>query len=277
MQRPCAPKPVAFKIGRRQRHRFGGGHQTAHETSPTLAKVQNDLNGLRWRAPGEGLSEVARREPEQRERGELTRPQSSVVPHISENENQAAGALFRTDAVPASTDFTSIDFEALSNAEREDPELTEMRRCSSSRVLADTLPRKLRERSWLLHSSVHCSTTFTVPATQESARHAVITLRAIELSMCDISAIIRCLAERSKIRQPVTGKYANAMRVSNSTAQPTARPTFFRIISSETRAPNLRQTVPKGDAASVRVVRSTPGQQLRNARVAVASGSTLRD
>ncbi|KAH6932900.1 hypothetical protein HPB50_010630 [Hyalomma asiaticum] len=44
-----------------------------------------------------------------------------------------------------------------------------------------------------------------------------------------------------------------------------------------TRAPNLRQTVPKGDAASVRVVRSTPGKQRRNARVAVASVSTVHD
>ncbi|KAH6938956.1 hypothetical protein HPB50_015080 [Hyalomma asiaticum] len=44
----------------------------------------------------------------------------------------------------------------------------------------------------------------------------------------------------------------------------------------KTRAPNLRQTVPTGDAASVRVFRSTPGKQRRNARVAVASVSTVR-
>ncbi|KAH6937597.1 hypothetical protein HPB50_001886 [Hyalomma asiaticum] len=103
-------------------------------------------------------------------------------------------------------------------------------------------------------------------------------LRSIEFSMCDISARMHCLAERrSKIGQTVTGKYANAMRVSNSIASATARPTFFRFISFETRAPNLRQTVPKGDAASVRVVRSTPGNQRRNARVAVASVPTVRD
>ncbi|KAH6943625.1 hypothetical protein HPB50_024829 [Hyalomma asiaticum] len=98
-----------------------------------------------------------------------------------------------------------------------------------------------------------------------------------EFSMCDISARMHCLAERSKIGQTVTGKYANAMRVSNSTAAATARPTFFRFISFETSAPNLQQTVPKGDAASVRVVRSTPAKQRRNARVAVASVSTVRD
>ncbi|KAH6930586.1 hypothetical protein HPB50_014923 [Hyalomma asiaticum] len=75
-------------------------------------------------------------------------------------------------------------------------------------------------------------------------------LRAVEFSMCDISARMHCLAERrSKIGQTVTGKYANAMRVSNSIAAATARPTLFRFISFETRAPNLRQTVPKGDAA----------------------------
>ncbi|KAH6934010.1 hypothetical protein HPB50_019461 [Hyalomma asiaticum] len=56
----------------------------------------------------------------------------------------------------------------------------------------------------------------------------------------------------------------------------TAHPTFFRFISFETRAPNLRQTVPQGDAASVRLVRSTPGKQRRDARVAVASVSTVR-
>ncbi|KAH6922759.1 hypothetical protein HPB50_018803 [Hyalomma asiaticum] len=103
-------------------------------------------------------------------------------------------------------------------------------------------------------------------------------LRAVEFSMCDISARMHCLAERrSKIGQSVTGKYANAMRVSNSIAVATARPIFFRFISLETRAPNLRQTVPKGNAASVHVVRSTPGKQRRNARVAVASVSTVRD
>ncbi|KAH6930835.1 hypothetical protein HPB50_019713 [Hyalomma asiaticum] len=103
-------------------------------------------------------------------------------------------------------------------------------------------------------------------------------LRAVEFSMCDISARMHCLAERrSKIGQTVTGKYANAMRVSNSIAAATARPTFFRFICLETRAPNLRQTVPKGDAASVRVVRSTPGKKRRNAPVAVASVSTVRD
>ncbi|KAH6927627.1 hypothetical protein HPB50_006277 [Hyalomma asiaticum] len=95
--------------------------------------------------------------------------------------------------------------------------------------------------------------------------------------MCDISARMHCLAERrSKIGQTVTGKYANAMAVSNSSAA-TAHPTFSCFISFDTRAPNLRQTVPKGDAASVRVVRSTPGKQRRNARVAVASVSTVRD
>ncbi|KAH6922304.1 hypothetical protein HPB50_012564 [Hyalomma asiaticum] len=95
--------------------------------------------------------------------------------------------------------------------------------------------------------------------------------------MCDISARMHCLAERrSKIGQTVTGKYANAMRVSNSIAAATARPTFSRFISLETRAPNLRQTVRKGDAASARVVRSTPGKQRRNG-VAVASVSTVRD
>ncbi|KAH6936148.1 hypothetical protein HPB50_014179 [Hyalomma asiaticum] len=101
-------------------------------------------------------------------------------------------------------------------------------------------------------------------------------LRAVEFSMCDISARMHCLAERrSEIGQTLTGKYANAMRVSNSVAAATARPTFFRFISFETRAPNLRQTVPKSDAASVRVVRSAPGKQRRNARVAVASVSTV--
>ncbi|KAH6925383.1 hypothetical protein HPB50_004510 [Hyalomma asiaticum] len=103
-------------------------------------------------------------------------------------------------------------------------------------------------------------------------------LRAVEFSMCDISARMHCLAERrSKIGQTVTGKYTNPMRVSNSIAAATARPTFFRFISFETRAPNLRQTVLKGDAASVRVVRSTPGKQRRNARVAAALVSTVRD
>ncbi|KAH6935680.1 hypothetical protein HPB50_007694 [Hyalomma asiaticum] len=103
-------------------------------------------------------------------------------------------------------------------------------------------------------------------------------LRAVEFSMCDVSSRMHCLAERrSKIGQTVRGKYANAMRVSNSIAAATARPTFFRFISFETPAPNLRETVPKGDAASVRVVRSTPGKQRRSARVAVASVSTVRD
>ncbi|KAH6933598.1 hypothetical protein HPB50_016756 [Hyalomma asiaticum] len=50
--------------------------------------------------------------------------------------------------------------------------------------------------------------------------------------MCDISARMHCLAERrGKIGQTVTGKYANAMRVSNSIAAATGRPTFFRLIS----------------------------------------------
>ncbi|KAH6938828.1 hypothetical protein HPB50_013294 [Hyalomma asiaticum] len=41
--------------------------------------------------------------------------------------------------------------------------------------------------------------------------------------MCDISARMHCLAERrSKIGQTVTGKYANAMRVSNYIAAATA-------------------------------------------------------
>ncbi|KAH6920260.1 hypothetical protein HPB50_028752 [Hyalomma asiaticum] len=103
-------------------------------------------------------------------------------------------------------------------------------------------------------------------------------LRAVDFSMCDISARMHCLAgRRSKIDQTVTGKYANAMRVCNSMEAATARPTFFRFISFETSAPNLRQTVPKGDAASVRVVRSTPAKQRRNARVAVASVSTVHD
>ncbi|KAH6922464.1 hypothetical protein HPB50_014244 [Hyalomma asiaticum] len=83
----------------------------------------------------------------------------------------------------------------------------------------------------------------------------------LEFSMCDISARMHCLAERrSKIGETVRGKYANAMRVSNSIAAATARPTFLHFISFETRTPNLRQTVPKGDAASVRVLRSTPGK-----------------
>ncbi|KAH6935212.1 hypothetical protein HPB50_004781 [Hyalomma asiaticum] len=103
-------------------------------------------------------------------------------------------------------------------------------------------------------------------------------LDTFEFCMCDISARMHCLAERrSKIGQTGTGKYANAMRVSNSIAAATARPTFFRFISFETRVPNLRQTVPKGDAASVRVVRSTPRKQRSNAPVAVASVSTVRD
>ncbi|KAH6935487.1 hypothetical protein HPB50_006208 [Hyalomma asiaticum] len=94
--------------------------------------------------------------------------------------------------------------------------------------------------------------------------------------MCDISARMHCLVERrSRIGQIVTGKYANVMRVSNSIAAATARTTFFRFISIETGAPNLRQTVPKGDAASVPVVRSTVGNQRRNARVAVVSVSTV--
>ncbi|KAH6921589.1 hypothetical protein HPB50_003087 [Hyalomma asiaticum] len=51
--------------------------------------------------------------------------------------------------------------------------------------------------------------------------------------MCDISARMHCLAERSsKIGQTVTGKYANAMRVSNSIAAATARPTFFRALQT---------------------------------------------
>ncbi|KAH6924094.1 hypothetical protein HPB50_011370 [Hyalomma asiaticum] len=100
---------------------------------------------------------------------------------------------------------------------------------------------------------------------------------SVEFSMCDISATLHCLAERgSKIGQTVTGKFANATRVSISIAAATARPTF-RFISFETRSPNLRQTVPKGDAVSVRVVRSTPGKQRRNALFAVASVSTVRD
>ncbi|KAH6940093.1 hypothetical protein HPB50_024713 [Hyalomma asiaticum] len=102
--------------------------------------------------------------------------------------------------------------------------------------------------------------------------------REVEFSMCDISARMHCLADkRSKIEQTVTGKHANAMRFSNSIAAATACPTLFRfIISFETRAPNLRQTVQKGDAASVRVVRGKPGKQRRNARVAAASVSTVR-
>ncbi|KAH6930661.1 hypothetical protein HPB50_016292 [Hyalomma asiaticum] len=98
----------------------------------------------------------------------------------------------------------------------------------------------------------------------------------VEFSMCDISARMHCLAERSKIGQTVTGKYANAIRVSNSIAAATARPTVFRFIAFETRDPNLRHIVAKGDAASVRSVRSTPGKKRRNARVAVASVSTGR-
>ncbi|KAH6920513.1 hypothetical protein HPB50_028499 [Hyalomma asiaticum] len=100
----------------------------------------------------------------------------------------------------------------------------------------------------------------------------------VEFSMSDIGARMRCLAERrSKIGQTVAGNYANAMRVSDAIAAATAPPTFFRFISFETRAPHLQQTVPKGDAASVRVVRSPPGKQRRNARVLVASVSTVRD
>ncbi|KAH6937911.1 hypothetical protein HPB50_005112 [Hyalomma asiaticum] len=85
------------------------------------------------------------------------------------------------------------------------------------------------------------------------------------------------LDERSSKIERTQGKYANALRVSNSTAAATGRPTFFRLISFETHGPNLRQTVRKDDAESVRVVRSTPGKQRRNARVAVASVSTVRD
>ncbi|KAH6925252.1 hypothetical protein HPB50_002929 [Hyalomma asiaticum] len=51
---------------------------------------------------------------------------------------------------------------------------------------------------------------------------------------------MHCLAERSKIGQTVTGKPANAMRASNSIAAAIARPNFFRFISRETHAPNLR-------------------------------------
>ncbi|KAH6932815.1 hypothetical protein HPB50_009866 [Hyalomma asiaticum] len=50
-----------------------------------------------------------------------------------------------------------------------------------------------------------------------------VALITVEFSMCDISARMHCLAERrSQIGQTVTGKYANAMRVSNSIAAPTA-------------------------------------------------------
>ncbi|KAH6919670.1 hypothetical protein HPB50_029342 [Hyalomma asiaticum] len=82
---------------------------------------------------------------------------------------------------------------------------------------------------------------------------------------------MHCLAERrSKIGQTVTGKYANAMRVSNSIAAATASPTFFRFLAVETRAPNLRQTVPKGDAASVRVVRSMPAESSEETRASLS-------
>ncbi|KAH6924013.1 hypothetical protein HPB50_010430 [Hyalomma asiaticum] len=65
---------------------------------------------------------------------------------------------------------------------------------------------------------------------------------ALEFSMCDISARMHCLAERrSKIGQTVTGKYANAMRVSNSIAAVTApRPES----SEETRASLLPRFPP---------------------------------
>ncbi|KAH6942397.1 hypothetical protein HPB50_004354 [Hyalomma asiaticum] len=53
-------------------------------------------------------------------------------------------------------------------------------------------------------------------------RFPTIGLRAVESSRCDISARMHCLTERSKIGQTVTGKYANAMRVSNSIAAATA-------------------------------------------------------
>ncbi|KAH6946029.1 hypothetical protein HPB50_011168 [Hyalomma asiaticum] len=49
---------------------------------------------------------------------------------------------------------------------------------------------------------------------------------SLEFPICDISARMHCLAERRiKIGQTVTGKYANAMHVSNSIAAVTARPT----------------------------------------------------
>ncbi|KAH6941438.1 hypothetical protein HPB50_018122 [Hyalomma asiaticum] len=68
----------------------------------------------------------------------------------------------------------------------------------------------------------------------EPQRARAFTLVPVEFSMCDISARMHCLAERrSKIGQTVTGKYANAMRVSNSIAAVTApRPES----SEETRA-----------------------------------------
>ncbi|KAH6936833.1 hypothetical protein HPB50_023293 [Hyalomma asiaticum] len=69
--------------------------------------------------------------------------------------------------------------------------------------------------------------------------------------MCDISARIHCLAERSKIGQTVTGKYANAMRVSNSIAAATARRRRERSCGSHHAQ-----------------------KQRRNARVAVASVSS---
>ncbi|KAH6937099.1 hypothetical protein HPB50_025535 [Hyalomma asiaticum] len=76
---------------------------------------------------------------------------------------------------------------------------------------------------------------------------------AIEFSMCDISARMHCLAERrSKIGQTVTGKYANAMRVSNSIAAATARPTFFRFISFEGAPPRA----PRPSTAGLGLVRS---------------------
>ena len=54
------------------------------------------------------------------------------IHYIAGIENQAADALSRIDTVSA-----SVDFEALAAAQREDPELTEMRQNPLSLVLAE--------------------------------------------------------------------------------------------------------------------------------------------
>ncbi|KAH6924009.1 hypothetical protein HPB50_010324 [Hyalomma asiaticum] len=64
---------------------------------------------------------------------------STLIHHIWENENQATDAFSHNEAVPASTGSTSTDFEALCNAQRDVPELTEMRHCPSSLFVWDTL------------------------------------------------------------------------------------------------------------------------------------------
>ncbi|KAH6932714.1 hypothetical protein HPB50_008910 [Hyalomma asiaticum] len=66
--------------------------------------------------------------------------------------------------------------------------------------------------------------------------------------MCDISARMHCLGERrSKIGQCVTGKYANAMGVSNSIAAATARPTFSMYLTHWTYLHFLQALIPAGN------------------------------